>query len=231
MIPVYINNWNILTWVKNMAAYLEKIPNIAIFIIDNNSTYRPLLDWYNTCGYNIIRLPTNKGARWGYFSIPKGQEHKNLFNSDYFVFTDADLDISGCPTDLIEVLINGFEKHKPVKSGLSIEVNDIPKDTLTPDGTIVESDKWSKPLCDMFFEAHTDTTFALYHKDSWQCDYHGIRSNRPYTSRHLPWYFTPQTQFTNEEIFMYTQRPITDRFHGGRWTNVIYKHMFSKKFL
>jgi len=226
MIPVYINNWNILTWVRTMAAYLEKIPEAAIFIIDNNSTYQPLLDWYDRCPYDIIRLPENLGSRHGYNVVLKGSEHKRRFGSDFFAFTDADLDICGCPPDILEVLQEGHRRHN-IKTGLSIEINDVPETSLTYDGVVIDRCYWENKLDDMFYDSAVDTTFALYHKDSFEYDYKAIRSERPYTARHLPWYFTPDTEMSDEEVFMYSQKP-TICGAGGQWTNRLHQHIISK---
>lgn len=229
MIPVYINNWNILTWVKKMAAYLENVPNAAIFIIDNNSTYGPLLDWYKTCPYDVIRLRENLGSRHGYNLVLKGEDHKKRFGSDFFAFTDADLDISDCPLDILEVLEEGHRRYN-IKTGLSIEINDVPEESLTYDGAVIDRCYWLKKLDDLFYDSPVDTTFALYRKDSYVYDCKAIRSERPYTAKHLPWYFTPNTQMTKEEIFMYSQKP-TVCGHGGQWTNMLYRKVKEVKLL
>lgn len=227
MIPVYINNWNILTWVKKMAAYLENVPDVAIFIIDNNSTYRPLLDWYQTCPYDVIRLRENLGSRHGYNIVLKGNEHKNKFGSDFFVFTDADLDISDCPSDILEILKEGYSRHN-IKTGLSIEIEDVPEESLTYDGVVIDRCYWEKKLDDLFYDSPVDTTFALYHKDSYLYGCDAIRSEKPYTAKHLPWYFTANCKMTDEEKFMYSQKP-TMCGSGGQWTNRLYQHVVSQK--
>jgi hypothetical protein len=45
-IRVIINNRDMLSWPKAMLEYLENVPNIIPVIIDNASTYPPLLEWY-----------------------------------------------------------------------------------------------------------------------------------------------------------------------------------------
>ena len=48
-IPVIINNRNLLTWPKAMVRDLSKWEGIGdIYIVDNGSTYEPLLEWYAT---------------------------------------------------------------------------------------------------------------------------------------------------------------------------------------
>ena len=49
MIKIVINNRNRLTSTKNMLEHLLRLnPNEQIIILDNGSTYPPLLEWYKT---------------------------------------------------------------------------------------------------------------------------------------------------------------------------------------
>ena len=66
-IPVIINNRNLLTWPKAMVRDLSKWEGIGdIYIVDNGSTYEPLLDWYETKPCGVIYLNKNVGhqAPW-----------------------------------------------------------------------------------------------------------------------------------------------------------------------
>ncbi len=66
-IPIIINNFNRLDSMKQLIESLEKRGYTNIFIIDNLSTYPPLLEYYNTCKYTVFRLDRNIGmnALWG----------------------------------------------------------------------------------------------------------------------------------------------------------------------
>ena len=65
-IPIIINNYNRLTSLKILISSLEKMGYKNLFIIDNASTYPPLLEYYNTCPYKVFRLNNNVGylALW-----------------------------------------------------------------------------------------------------------------------------------------------------------------------
>ena len=66
-IPVIINNRNLLTWPKAMVRDLSKWEGIGdIYIVDNGSTYEPLLEWYATKPCEVISLGVNAGhqAPW-----------------------------------------------------------------------------------------------------------------------------------------------------------------------
>lgn len=93
-IPVIINNRDLLTWTSNMLAKIKQLNSVGeIYIVDNGSTYQPLLAWYETKPCNIIRL-NNLGqhAPWLCGLVAK-------LGTPYVV-TDSDLDISNLPLDL-----------------------------------------------------------------------------------------------------------------------------------
>lgn len=227
MVPVYINNWNILTWVQKMCNYLEQVPNIAIVIIDNNSTYQPLLDWYKCCNYEIIRLPENRGPYNGYNFVLKGEEHVKKYGSDFFAFTDADIDLSLCPVDFMDMLQEGVKRHSK-KCGLSIEINDVPENSLSYDWVTIEKQFWCNKLDEFYYDSAVDTTFALYHKSHVNYTVRATRSDRPYTCRHLPWYFTSSSEFSKEEIYMYSQNPVKVGC-GGTFTKNLTEYIATQR--
>ena len=105
---IYINNRNYLTWPKNMADILLNQGH-DVYIVDNNSTYKPLLDWYNQQkDIKIIKLGINGGhkAPW---------VHGIIDTSDYYVVTDSDLDISTVPNNWDEILISGIKEFNVEK--------------------------------------------------------------------------------------------------------------------
>ena len=67
-IPIIINNYNRLTMLKKLIDSLTSRGYTNIVILDNQSTYPPLLEWYAECQFEVIRLPKNYGfkALWKY---------------------------------------------------------------------------------------------------------------------------------------------------------------------
>jgi len=59
--------------------------------LDNASTYKPLLDFYESCPYEVVRLPKNHGhtAPWTFLA--------DVFATGPYVVTDPDLDLSEVP--------------------------------------------------------------------------------------------------------------------------------------
>lgn len=209
---IYINNRNFLTWPKKMSEILLNQGH-DVYIVDNASTYEPLLEWYNQQkDIKIIKLGINSGhnAPW---------THKIIDTSDYYVVTDPDLDISTVPSNWDEVLISGIKQFNVEKAGLSLSEKNIPSSNPAwilddfcsyPNGD--NPYRWGDnvKLNEMFFNLRTDTTFAVYAPNT---DYSisGIRSNAPYTAKHLPWHIVLKkdnnpNEFQiemNDEIYYY----------------------------
>jgi hypothetical protein len=199
-IPAFIINRNLLEWPKRMVEWMQRHPDLHPIIIDNNSDYPPLVEWYESRPCDIISLPVNAG-------------HTALYNtglidnlaSDYYILTDPDFYLETLPDDVIDKLKEGLEKHPDVhKAGLAIKIDDI------PDGFPVkhlvqnewENKFWDNPLGDDFYKAPIDTTFALYDMSrSRGHTFDAIRLGGPYTVRHLPFYITPETM--DDELLYY----------------------------
>lgn len=215
MIPIYITSFNRLICLKSMCKQLEELPNSRIIIIDNASTYEPLMDWLKMCDYEVIFSGVNHGklAPW------KVVLQNNVIRKahDYYVVSDPDMDFADCPNDVLEVLREGLDKHKKAhKAGVSLEINDLPEDGYKSKEVFKWESQWWKDRADkMFFNAFVDTTFALYRSsdniDSVKGPKRGIRSDRPYIVRHTPWYTTPNTLTIEDKFYMKT-------LSNGHWS-------------
>lgn len=193
MIPIYINNRDRLTMTRQLAEQCSRLEDVGdVVILDNASTYPPLLDWYASCPLKVIQLKENVG--------PHGLWRIGPPNT-YFVSTDCDLDIGNVPKGVLRILKEGLEHREIIKAGLSLEIEDIPDDY--PLKSLVlhhETDKWQPFLKDhRFYLAGIDTTFAMYRPNAgWGGYGPALRTKRPYTARHLPWYVVEEDE---EEIY------------------------------
>lgn len=200
MTKALIINYNRITLTARTAQWCAE-HGLEPIIIDNNSNYKPLLDWYDHCEYHILRLPSNFGhtVLWQYPVL------KTLKMNERFIYTDPDLDYSGVPDDFLEVFNIGLDKYPGYsKCGFSLEINDLPDDE---EGNFIrtgpEAPYWERPLDDMYFHADTDTTFALYRWPIGVYGHSALRTNRPYTVRHLPWYYRSLDGLPEDEINYY----------------------------
>ena len=194
----FVIMFNRLTWPRLMAEYLSDT-GCEVILVDNASTYPPLLEWYESCPYKVYRLKENRGhmAVWSSGIV-------NEYPDQYYVVTDPDLDLSGVPRDYLDVLMKGLLGNSEVtKVGLSLMIDDLPTNTFT--AQILEKEgKYWQAIRDLygFYVAGVDTTFAVYDRERGLNErfYWALRSPEPYVARHLPWYLTREN-LTIEELF------------------------------
>jgi len=191
----FIITYNRLNLPVNMAKFLSDHGIDPVFV-DNNSDYPPLLDYYKTTPYEVIRMREN----YGYKVVWEQNLLDRLGIEGNYIVTDPDLDISGVPYDFLSVLEQGLIKYPQYdKCGFSLEICDLPETPFSPAG--YETQFWQYPLDDMYFKAAVDTTFALY-----KVPFHSfkaMRTNRPYTSRHLPWYYFDFKDMPQDEQYYF----------------------------
>lgn len=189
-IPIIINNRNRYEYLLRLINSLTKRGYKNIIILDNNSTYPPLLDYYkNTCNHEVVFL----GKNLGHLALWKSHVYKRVKNS-FYVYTDPDLEIyENCPNDFMKYLWQGLVDNPRVqKIGLGLITNDLP-DCFKLKETVIE---WEKKFTsinynNLFYKAHVDTTFALYrpYASGGSHDFKlTLRSKYPYMIHHLPWY-------------------------------------------
>ena len=199
-IPIVINNFYRLGYLLKLIKSLECRGYFNIYIIDNNSTYPPLLDYYKTCPYTIYRLNKNIGFK----AIWETGIYEQ-FKHDYYVYTDSDMEIDdSCPNDFMEHFVNILNRYKTAqKVGFGIRIDDLPDSYVNKDKVIQwESQYWNNEVECNLFRANIDTTFALYRpycKGESNPNQKVFRTGSPYLIRHLPWY--DLAEFKNEEEF------------------------------
>ena len=149
-----------------------------LYIIDNQSTYPPLLEYYTRLPYPVYMLNKNVG----HLSLWETGIFKQ-FKDSYYAYTDSDLEIlPNCPDDFIEKFILLLQKYpKALKAGFSICIDDLP-------------DHYKLK----------EKTFAVYKPyfigEPIDPDCFCIRTGYPYSVRHLPWYMN-SAKPTEEELY------------------------------
>jgi hypothetical protein len=184
---VYINNYNLVTWPQHMAQILSAQGHYVVFV-DNGSTFQPLVEFYEHCPFDVVRLERNLGHAAPWIA-------NVVDTSDYYVVTDPDLDLGGLPQDWPEKLCEGVNRFG-AKCGLSLDETRVPSSNpayyldefyLYPEGN--HPARWGSQvmLPGGYFNLPTDTTFAVYGPGIGYF-IGGVRAARPYTARHLPWH-------------------------------------------
>jgi hypothetical protein len=194
-VTVIINNRDLLDWPRRMCAFIERMDDLhEIIIVDNGSTYRPLLAWYKQTPHQVI-FAENLGHKAPWMCGVLDQ-----IQTDYYCVTDPDLDISSVPPDCLTHLRDILERNPVLgKVGLSLETGDIPvQSPYWEHVRTYEAALQSTDLVDGQIRlAPVDTTFAVYDRRVLR-EYRitGARTCAPYTAKHLPWYVVqPEGEF------------------------------------
>ncbi len=214
-IPVIINNRNRLTYLKQLIGWFEKSGMKNIVILDNDSTYAPLLEYYKLTNNKVVFLKKNVGytALW---DLPIFDEYKK----SYYIYTDPDvLPVNDCPINMVEHLYDILKKYPEIeKVGLGLKIDDLPEH-YAPKVKVLELEKkyWSKQIETDLYNAQVDTTLALYRPlakgNAETCK--AYRTGGKYILRHLPWYEN-SASLSEEENFYISNVSNTSAY----WSNL-----------
>jgi hypothetical protein len=208
----------LLNWVYNV----NTVP-VKVIIIDNNSSYRPLIEYYNQIrekykNLQIVQIQFNGGVRViEQFQLLGGLQH--------YIYTETDVvPDENCPPDLILKLIELSNKYPRVhKIGLSLRIDDIPnefpfKDDILRIETINRSIK--TPDGDAYI-AEVNSTFALYKKgfSDFKVRIRNIRTLEPLCARHRFYYYTPNNM--PDDVSYYITRCSNESVIGKKFLTLL----------
>ena len=194
-IPIVVIAYNNLFFVKNFILQIKKYDN-PIIVLDNKSTYEPLLEYYKELKEDLgskidIRfLDDNYGS--GVYKIFRNSLPR------IFILSDPDLELNPrMPDNFSEILLGLSNKYQAYKIALALDISE--PDKLLPCKNYLgnknihdfESQYWKMRIEDSEYELYKgghpmDTTFCLinynYSKET------KIRIAGDFTAKHLPWY-------------------------------------------
>jgi len=206
-IPIIINNFNRLDYLRRLIHSMETCGLMNIIILDNCSTYPPLLEFYQTCNYQVIPLQQN----YGHLALWKSGLY-DRYKWNYFVYTDPDVvPVAECPKDFIVHFKRLLDKsYKLDKIGFGLRIDDLP-DTFSLKEKIIAYEKryWQKKAGAGVYNAPIDTTFALYKplsdlKRGEVYTLNAWRTDSPYLANHLPWHVDSNHLSAEDEYYMQT---------------------------
>ncbi len=199
-VPIIINNRNRFTYLKGLVDWLNKAGYTNIIVLDNDSNYPPLLEYYTQIPARVIYLKKNVGyqALWSndlFSKIKKG----------YYVYTDPDvIPNSNCPNNVVYRLYEVLSKYSEIeKVGATLRINDLP-DHYDKKAEVIQWEKrfWERKVEKDVYDALVDTTFALYRPlafgNAEMCK--AYRVGGEFEFLHLPWYID-SLNLTEEEKY------------------------------
>lgn len=225
-IPIVILNYNRLSTTERLCDQLTLLGYENITILDSGSTYKPLLEWYKECPYEVI-LADNIGhtGLWtaGYI--------KQFQNWPFIAISDSDIELNiNTPKGFIEQMIVVAKDYYVDKVGLAIEYKDITNPVYKEIVTPIEERYWKSRIADLTGALHgnerelyhslIDTTFCIV-KSTSPYHWNGIRIAGNYTCRHVPWYSDWNNMMEEEQYYMQTADPkyASCVQHYNKWTN------------
>jgi hypothetical protein len=217
-VSIAIISYNNLTFLEKMINQVLKYTN-DIVIIDNKSTYQPLLDFFKTNEnkYTILNMEKNHGH-----TVYKIDTVKKILGPLYLL-TDPDIELpSTLPKNFVRQFYDLTKKYKIHKIGVAL---DIFSDNIRTDvkalgfhgvwNTIKDWEKqfWKKRIEDKDFELYSgdvDTTFCFVNEPNTIYKNLPIRiAGVDYTSKHLPWYKNWESQLRDNEYNEYMKGNIS----------------------
>lgn len=208
-IPIVINNYNRLTSLCKLIDALTSRGYNQIYIIDNNSTYPPLLKYYESCPFTVFRLKENLG-----FKALWKSELKHRFCRDYYIYTDSDVVPSEfCPDDFIDYFFSELKKRPLTrKIGFSLRIDNLPDSYSHKEKVINWEKQFYTRLKGGLYRAPIDTTFALYRPYAGLSRSRSVKAYRtahPYQAEHLPWYINSAKMPDEEKYYVRHSRQAT----------------------
>jgi hypothetical protein len=202
-IDVFIISYNRLAYLQSLVLWLEKAGFEKIHIVDNNSTYPPLLEYLKNSKHKVYRMERN----YGHLVFWESGKFNAVIDNEYYIVTDCDvLPVDECPIDLANYFYEILEKHPTfTKVGFSLKIDDLPDHNKTKK-TIIdwESQFWKNKLEDGLYDSSIDTTFAFYRPGIYPSDkkwWKSIRTDFPYIARHIPWYTDSDNPSEEDEYY------------------------------
>lgn len=193
--------------VSSLSVYSDLID---IHLVDHGSTYGPMLDYLDASPYPV---------HWRGNCMPRSlwrwQTLDEIVGDEYYLVTDPDIVLDDdCPADWLEKLNDQLNRiDRPVKAGMGIRINDLPKNEMGMKVKRWESRFWDWLQPDkMSYRAPVDTTLALYPPLPEYPDFNlvpAVRMAPPYLIRHLPWY----EDWYDEEAVYYRERILSGSSH------------------
>lgn len=212
-IPLIIPNFQQLTYLRNLINWWKwYYPENPIGIVDNGSTYQPLLDYYPTLDNTKFWINLYDENDF----VGNLNHYLNEFiNWEYAVISDPDImPHPATPPNFLEIFKHAIDHYGFHHAGFDLITEDMPDwnpkqkwiqgdeaALKKKEVTIVYEEKWY-----LGNRAPLDTTFTLFKRDNggWSAPMkpeYWDNSLRLFKAFHLPWYLKKEN--LNEEMKHY----------------------------
>lgn len=211
LVPILVPVFNNPTFLRRMLTQLSALGYSNITILDNASTYPPMLEYLDALAprFNVVRLGRNVGPRHAFMDA---EFYRSL--PQVFCLTDPDLDFNEeMPADFVDRLYALSMQYRVGKVGLALRIDDKLKLRQEPfqigDAKYRiaewEAQFWRAAVAPDVYNASIDTTFALYNKAFFdpKNPLAALRVAGTLACVHLPW--LEDFQLPEDEVAFYRQ--------------------------
>lgn len=201
-LPIFINCRDRVDCLSRLVTWLQVSGYDNIILIDNASTYPPLLRYYETVraeGVRVVRL----GSNFGHTALWASRMLELMDIRTPYVYTDPDvLPTEACPAQFLQAFLRVLREHPLIsKVGAALAYEDLTYEYRERKAKN-ERRFYHVPLGNDAYYANVDTTFAIYRDARFYHRGPAIRMAGPYTFRHLPWYYEPGQLPADEAYYL-----------------------------
>ena len=189
-IPIFINSRDRVEVLKKIVSWLLEKKYNNIYILDNDSSYLKLKEYYDSLSQNSNVTIFYLRKNMGHMALWRSGILEKLNIKTPYIYTDPDvIPIEECPDDFIKKFLEILNNNLLIKKvGFGIKYDDISffdKEKIIK----LEQSHLDCPLDGEQFFAPIDTTFAVYRNIRYYTFRESIRMGYPYLIKHLPYYF------------------------------------------
>ena len=210
---VVINVRDRLEGLHDLVSWLERTGNAEIWLLDNGSTYEPVLDYLTGSPHHVRRLEGNlwHTAPWLCGLVPELNRERPIVVSDPDVVPDE-----SCPLDALDHFAQVLDEHPEIdKVGFGLRIDDLPHHYAHRDAVIAwESPYWTEEVAPGLFCAPIDTTFAMTRPRVGYLLHPSLRTGAPYLARHLGWYVDSANPSAELIYYRAHADPLTTNWEG-----------------
>lgn len=207
-VPFVIINFNQLHYLKKLVDFAKKREFKNIVIIDNVSTYKPLLEYYESIKNEVTIEKMDQN--YGHLVFFNNEEIYNKYGKSFFILTDADIESNeNLPENFMRIFFKWILKRdlSLTKVGFALDTENIPQYYSEREKVLKwEKQFWENEIEKNAYLASIDTTFALYRpnpKKYFYTESHFFRAVRlggDFTCKHGGW-FIDYNHLTEEQAF------------------------------
>ena len=200
--PLVVNVFNQFTYLRRMVERFRAARFRSIVIIDNGSTYPPLLRYLERLSSDDHAVVLYYGANHGPHYFFQRALHRMLFDESAFLYTDPDIELPVLAPNFLCRLFDLSRKYQQYKVGCALR---LPDASEIKDGWVFrhaqqtndsildwERQYWLHPVESDVYNAPIDTTLHLFnpmHFPEGGELIAGLRvAGSGFEARHLPWF-------------------------------------------